>query len=91
MKNKLTLALVLFSAFILQAQVKQLTLSEAISHALTNKAEAKKASLELENSEYLIQEARANALPQINATGTITYNAILQKTALNFGGQTQII
>ena len=83
--------MVLFSAFILQAQVKQLTLSEAISHALTNKAEAKKASLELENSEYLIQEARANALPQINATGTITYNAILQKTALNFGGQTQII
>ncbi len=91
MKNKLTLALVLFSAFLLKAQVKQLTLSEAVNYALTNKAEAKKASLQLENSEYLIQEARANALPQINAQGTLTYNAILQKTALNFGGTTQII
>ena len=91
MKNKLTLALVLFSAFLLKAQVKQLTLSEAVNYALTNKAEAKKATLQLENSEYLIQEARANALPQINAQGTLAYNAILQKTALNFGGTTQII
>lgn len=91
MKNKLTIAFILFSAFAIQAQVKKISLAEAINYALENKAESKKATLEVENSEYLIQEARANALPQINATGTLTYNAILQKTALNFNGSTQII
>jgi len=91
MKNKLSIAFILFSALVLQAQVKQLSLSEAVQYALENKAESKKAKLEVENSEYLIQEARSAALPQINATGTITRNAILQQTALSIGGQTQII
>ncbi|WP_317134284.1 TolC family protein [Flavobacterium agricola] len=91
MKIKLSLAFILFSALVLQAQIKKISLSEAINYALENKAESKKASLEVTNSEFLIQEARANALPQINATGSLTYNAILQQTALNFNGATQII
>jgi outer membrane protein len=68
-----------------------LTLKEAINYALENKAEAVKARLEIKNSELKIDEVRASALPQISANGGLTYNPILQETALDFGGQTQII
>src|SRR5690606_38641847 len=38
--------------------------------------------LGIENSEYLIPEARAGALPSISGTGNLTYNPILQEGAL---------
>lgn len=89
--KKLTIALVaLLIGNLAQAQ-KILTLKEAVNFALENKSEAVKAKLDVKNSEYLIDEVRATALPQINANGGLTYNAILQETALDFGGQTQII
>jgi outer membrane protein len=91
MKSKLII-LVSFFALQLNAQeTKELTLKEAINFALENKAEAVKAKLDVQNSEYKIAEVRANALPQISANGNLTYNAILQQTALEFGGETQII
>lgn len=79
----------LFSASYASAQ-EVLTLQDAIKYALQNKADAKKAALEVENSEYLIDEVRAGALPQVNASGTLTYNPLLQKSALPaeiFGGE----
>lgn len=89
MKYRLSVLLALISFFAYSQE--QLTLSEAVNYALQNKSEAVKARLDVENSEYMIDEVRANALPQISATGSLTYNAILQETALDFGGQTQII
>ncbi|HLT65886.1 MAG TPA: TolC family protein [Flavobacterium sp.] len=89
MKYRLSVLLALLSFF--AHSQEQLTLSEAVNYALQNKSEAVKARLDVENSEYMIDEVRANALPQISATGSLTYNAILQETALDFGGQTQII
>jgi outer membrane protein TolC len=65
------------------AQVKTLTLKEALTYALQNKAEAKKSKLQIENSEYQIQEIRSRALPQISANGNLTYNAILQTTVID--------
>ncbi len=65
------------------AQVKTLTLKDAITFALENKADAKKAKLEIENSEYQIQEIRSRALPQISANGSLTYNPILQTNVLD--------
>jgi outer membrane protein len=65
------------------AQVKTLTLKDAITYALENKADAKKAKLEIENSEYKIQEIRSRALPQISANGSLTYNPILQTNVLD--------
>ncbi len=59
-----------------------LSLQQALQYALKNKAEAKQASLDLENSEYQIDEVRAGGLPQINGSGTITFNPMLQKVAL---------
>jgi len=65
------------------AQVQTLTLKEAINYALENKAEAKKAKLEIEKSEYKIQEVRSLALPQITANGSLTYNPILQTNIID--------
>lgn len=65
------------------AQVKTLTLKDAITYALENKADAKKAKLDVENSEYQIQEVRSRALPQISANGSLTYNPILQTSVLD--------
>ena len=89
--KKLTVALIaLLVGNIAQAQ-QILTLKDAVNFALENKAEAIKAKLDVKNSEFMIDEVRASALPQISANGGLTYNAILQETALDFGGQTQII
>ncbi len=88
MKHKITIALLCVAAA-LQAQVKELTLKDALTFALENKAEAKKAKLEVENSNHKIAEVRAQALPQINLNGGLTYNPILQQNALPgefFGG-----
>ena len=73
-----------------QAQ-NTLTLSDAVNYALQNKAEAVNARLDVENSEYLIDEVRASALPQINIDGGLTYNAILQETAMEFMGESMVI
>jgi len=66
-----------------KAQIKTITLKDAITYALENKADAKKAKLEVENSEYKIQEVRSRALPQISANGSLTYNPILQTNVLD--------
>jgi len=63
-------------------QPQLISLQDAVNYALENQADAKKARLQIENSEYLIQEARAGALPNISANGSITYNPILQETAI---------
>ncbi|MEO8237089.1 MAG: TolC family protein [Flavobacterium sp.] len=65
------------------AQVTTLTLKDAVTYALQNKADAKKAKLEVENSEYQIQEIRSRALPQISANGSLTYNPILQTNVID--------
>ena len=66
--------------------VKTLTLKEAITYALENKADAKKAKLQVENSEYQIQEVRSRALPQITANGNLTYNPVIQTTVIDGAG-----
>ncbi|KLT67958.1 TolC family protein [Flavobacterium sp. ABG] len=68
------------------AQVKTLTLKEAITYALENKADAKKSKLEVEKSEYQIQEVRSRALPQITGNGNLTYNPVLQTSVIDGAG-----
>jgi len=68
------------------AQVKTLTLKDAVIYALENKADAKKAKLQVENSEYKIQEVRSRALPQISANGNLTYNPVIQTTVIDGAG-----
>ncbi|MCI9845297.1 TolC family protein [Flavobacterium pectinovorum] len=68
------------------AQVKNLTLKDALTYALQNKADAKKSKLQVENSEYQIQEVRSRALPQISANGNLTHNPIIQTTVIDGAG-----
>lgn len=58
------------------------TLKQAIEYALQNKTDALKAKLEVTNADYKIAEAKAGALPKINGVANLTYNPILQKSAL---------
>lgn len=77
--------MVLLAAPLLRAQqvpAKELTLKDAINYALQNKSDALKSKLDIENSEYKIEEVRARALPKITANGGLTYNPILQLNAL---------
>ena len=86
MKNVISIVtFVLLSGYTITAQ-QVLTLKDAVNFALKNKLEAVNAQLDLVNSEYLIEEVRANALPQINGQVGLTYNAKLQQMALDFGG-----
>lgn len=86
---KISFLALLFSGFAFSQEAQTITLGEAVGYALQNQADAKKAKLKIENSEYLIQEARAGALPSLSGNGNITYNPILQESALpgEFFGQ----
>lgn len=81
--RKIILNISLFVGAIVYAQPQQLSLKDAISYALQNKAEAQKALLNVEKSKYQIQEVRANALPNISASGALMYNPKLQATYID--------
>lgn len=88
MRNKIIISLLFLVSYANAQEVKTLNLKEVLQYALENKAEAKKAKLLVENSEYKIQEVRSRALPQISANGSLNYNPILQTTVIdgdNFG------
>ncbi|MGV3766766.1 MAG: TolC family protein [Chitinophagaceae bacterium] len=63
-------------------ETKELSLKEALEHALQNKAAAQKARLDEQNSTYQIDEVKARALPNISGSGSLTYNPLLQLSAL---------
>src|SRR5688500_15307278 len=58
------------------------TLKDALNYALKANQNARKAKLDIENSQYKIDEVRARALPQLNGSGGVTYNPILQLSAI---------
>lgn len=84
--KKIILIFLCSVGFTASAQVTTLTLKDALNYALQNKAEAKKSKLQVENSEYKIQEIRSRALPQIYANGNLTYNPIIQTTVIDGAG-----
>lgn len=79
----LTFAITAQSQGVSTTATNPLTLKAAITYALENKADAKKARLSVENSEYQIEEVRSRALPQISANGSLTYNPILQTNVID--------
>jgi outer membrane protein len=72
----------LASVFATAQQPVQLNLKEALQYALAANQAARKAKLDVENSEYKIDEVRSKALPQINGSASLTHNPLLQKSAL---------
>ena len=81
--KKIITSVLLCLSFVSFAQQKELTLKEAIRYALENKADAEKARLEVTKANYKIQEVRANALPNISASGGMVYNPKLQATYID--------
>src|SRR5690349_10464357 len=63
-------------------QPVELKLQDALKYALNESQNARKARLDVENSQYQIDEVRSRALPQINGSGGVTYNPILQLSAI---------
>ncbi|RYZ24041.1 MAG: TolC family protein [Chitinophagaceae bacterium] len=61
---------------------RTLTVKDAVNYALQANSAARKARLDVENAEYRIDEVRAGALPQVSGSSAITYNPLLQKSAL---------
>jgi outer membrane protein TolC len=59
-----------------QAQ-QRLTLKEAVNYAVQNSAEVRKAKLDIAGGRYKTEEIRAQALPQIEGSGNLTYNPII--------------
>ncbi|MGV3657925.1 MAG: TolC family protein [Chitinophagaceae bacterium] len=59
-----------------------LTLPDALNYALKANQNARKARLDVENSQYRIDEVRSRALPQINGSSSLTFNPLLQQSAL---------
>ncbi|WP_394666114.1 TolC family protein [uncultured Chryseobacterium sp.] len=86
LKVGIAAAFIMFGFSSVSAQ-QQVSLQEAIKQALQNKAEAKRAALQIKKAEYKIDEAKAGALPQIAATAGLTYNPIIQESLLEFGGE----
>jgi outer membrane protein len=91
-KAKSWMLVVLFGLTTLLANAQQpvqLTLKDALKYALEANQNARKAKLDVENSQYKIDEVRARALPQVSASGGVTYNPILQLSSIPgemFGG-----
>src|SRR5690606_11351440 len=83
---------VLAASFLFQitqlAAQETLTLQDAVKFALDNKAEAKKSKLDIENAQYMIDEVRSGALPQVSGTGSSTYNPLIQKNAITMTTET---
>ena len=86
MKKSILILILTFSAGVNAQELKSLTLKDAIVYALENKADAKKARLQIEKGEYEIKEVRSRALPQIAANGSLNYNPILQTTVIDGAG-----
>ncbi len=77
------LPLMLITGTMLHAQGPvQLDLKQALKYALEANQNARKARLDVENSEYRIDEVRSRALPQINGSAALTNNPLLQQSAL---------
>ncbi|MGL2992736.1 TolC family protein [Flavobacterium sp. TSSA_36] len=86
MKYRLSFLSIVWFALNMQAQeATTLSLQDALKFALENKAEAQKAKLKVENSQYQIEEVRSRALPQITANGSLNYSPI-QQTSIIDGG-----
>jgi outer membrane protein TolC len=79
----LMLLAVLLSTSALHAQTATpLSLKDALNYALQANQNARKARLDVENSQYKIDEVRSQTLPQINGSAALTHNPLLQMSAL---------
>lgn len=77
--NQMLAVLLLFmvGAFTAEAQTLRLSLKDALTYALENNTDIRKAKLEIINGKLETEEIRARALPQLNATSSLTDQLII--------------
>ena len=80
--KKVALSLLFCGGVIFGQEAKVLTLSDAISYALENKADAKKALLDIRKGDAQIAETKSRAYPNISFSSNTTYNPLQQETVL---------
>ncbi|WHF52168.1 TolC family protein [Chryseobacterium gotjawalense] len=80
--KKVALSLLFCGGLIFGQEVRILTLPEAISYALQNKADAKKAQLDIRKGEAQIAQVKSSAYPNISIGSNTSYNPLLQETVL---------
>ncbi len=78
----LLVSTILISPGVQAQQPLNLDLKGALKYAIEANQEARKAKLDVENSEYKIDEVRSAILPQVNGSAALTNNPLLQKSAL---------
>ena len=61
---------------------EELTLKKALNYAMLNSETIRKSRLDVEGVKYTTAETRSQALPQINGTGTLTNNLLIQQSPL---------
>lgn len=74
-----------------QADVKKLSLQEAVAHAKKYNNTLKNSSLDVLAAEKKVKEVLASGLPNVNATGSFTNYLTVPSNVINFGGVQQVI
>ncbi|MDO5615618.1 MAG: TolC family protein [Cruoricaptor ignavus] len=80
--RKLIFSFVMVGGLFYGQEARLLTLPEAITYALENKADAEKARLDIKKGDAQIAEVKANAYPNISVNSNTSYNPLLQQTVL---------
>lgn len=76
------LSLLLLGVFSAEAQTMRLSLKDALSYALENNTDIRKAKLEIINGKLETEEIRARALPQISGTSSLTDQLIIPQLVI---------
>ena len=80
--KKFAFSLLFIGGLIFGQEAKVLTLPEAISYALQNKADAEKARLDIRRGDAQIAEVKSSAYPNISFGSNTTFNPLLQESVL---------
>ena len=84
--------LLLGLAFSLPSAAQQsLSLKDALTYAIQNSVNVRKAKLDIARGKYKTEEIRSQALPQLTGNAGLTYNAIIGQQVVDFGGQVQTL
>ena len=83
-KHLKSIQLILLGLFLAEgaSAQQQLTLKQALNYAVENSENVRKSRLDIDGGKYKTQEIRSQALPQLSANGTLTYNPIIAQLVI---------
>jgi outer membrane protein len=83
-KHLKSIQLILLGLFLAEgaSAQQQLTLKQALNYAVEHSENVRKSRLDIDGGRYKTQEIRSQALPQLSANGTLTYNPIIAQLVI---------